>query len=140
MATAGLMPRRAAPGDAERIEDVLNRHVLPDLETGERATYLDALLAIRELLNVRDWQEVQPTAQLFQQVACLLRATELHKDGLAAKDALDAAAIELDLSWDTVRSRAKRWPKQSRALCTPPSEGSGGTLRAAIETLLEEVA
>jgi hypothetical protein len=131
------MPRRAVPGDAERIEEVLHKHVLP-VEHGPAATYLDALLAVCDLLNVRDWQEVQATAQLFQQVACLLRAIELRKDGLAAKDALDAAAIELDLSWDTVRSRAKRWPKQSRALCTPPPDVTRGTLRAALETLLEE--
>jgi hypothetical protein len=116
------VPRRAAPGDRAAIEAALTPELRASLEE------------LRTLLNVADWQEVPALAQLFQQAACLLLAAEyVDRDGLAERDALDAAAIALDLSWNTVRSRAKRWPKDSRrqlrALCTRPSEDAGCSLQ-----------
>ena len=95
------------------MEDVLLEHAIP-VPYGGPATYLDALEALRELMDVSDWQEVASVAAVFQQTACLLRAAEYVNDGMATKDARDRAAIEFDLSWDTVRARAKRWSKDSR--------------------------
>jgi hypothetical protein len=116
------VPRRAAPGDAERIEAVL-----ADL-TLDAPTMLAALDEVRVWLNIYDWQS-SPLAAPFQQVAAIVVAARMVRDGkVSEKDALDHAAARLGLRPDTLRSRSKRWPLASRALCTPTSQDPGRTL------------
>jgi hypothetical protein len=115
------MPRRASPGHRDRLEAAL---------TPELAAALDEL---RALLNVWDWQS-SPLCAPFTQAAVVLMAAQLVADGACSeKDALDRAAIVLGVAPDTVRSRARRWPTDSRSLCTPTAEQEPGTLNGDIQ-------
>jgi hypothetical protein len=101
------MPRRASPGHRERIDGALN----PVLRA--------ALAEMCALLNIWDWRQ-SPLSAPFTQAAVVLLAAQLVADGACSeKDSIDRAAIALGVSPDTVRSRARRWPVDSRALCTP---------------------
>lgn len=95
------MPRRASPGDRDRIEAALS----PSLRA--------ALHELRELLDIRDWQR-SGLAAPFQTAAVVQRASEMVRGGAAPTEALLAAASELDLEPDTVKSRARRWSADSR--------------------------
>jgi hypothetical protein len=110
------MPKRAAPGNRQRLEAALSCELRVALEQA------------RELLNIHDWR-VSPLAAPFQQCAVVLAAARLVAAGESSeKDALDAAAISLGISPDTVRSRSRRWPRDSRSLCTPTAEQPPDTL------------
>jgi len=96
------MPRRASPGHAARIEGALS--------PGLRA----ALLELRELLDVdAGWQET-PLGPVFVTAACILRAAQMARGGAAPGEALLAAARELGLEAETVKTRAARWSERSR--------------------------
>jgi hypothetical protein len=110
------MPKRAEPGERERLEAALT----PSLRA--------ALHELRELLDVWDWQ-ASPLAAPFQQAAAILEAVRVVDTRAAAeKDALEVAAARLGLSADTLRSRARRWPDDSRSLCTPTDAAGRATL------------
>lgn len=112
------MPRRAAPGNRDRIEAALS----PTLRA--------ALEELVELFLVDDWQR-SGLAPVFQEAAAVLEARR-QEGCLSDKDAADAAAIRLGLSPDTVRSRFRDWYRESRGcgLSTPTREGPEGTLDA----------
>jgi hypothetical protein len=102
------MPRRARPGNRAALEGALT------------PTLASALGELRELLNIMDWRTVSAVAAVFGQAAVVLHASEMVEAGVCSeKDAIDAAAIALGVSPDTVRSRARRWHHDSRSLCTP---------------------
>jgi len=112
------MPRRAAPGNEAAILAVL---------TDQHRT---ALEDAQEILNIWNWQ-LSPLAPIYQQVAVTLLAARMIAAGeVSEKDAVDQAALTLGLSPDTARSRARRWPVESRSLCTPtraaPPRSLGG--------------
>lgn len=110
------MPRRAQHGHRGRLEAALT------------PTLLAALEELRELLNIHDWQDSVLCAP-FQQSAVVLSAANMVAGGVcSAKDALEHAAIALGVSADTTRSRAKRWPRDSRSLCTPTAREHAGSL------------
>jgi hypothetical protein len=115
------MPRRAQPGHRDAIE--------ASLTPAMRA----ALDELRALLNVWDWQ-CSPLCAPFTQAAILLRAAQLVEAGeCSEKDAIDRAAIMLGCSSDTARSRARRWPRDSRSLCTPTTQQPAGKLKVQLE-------
>lgn len=96
------MPKRAAPGNRDRIEAALT----PQLAA--------ALNEMRELLDVVNWTRT-PLCAPFQQAATLLLAAKLVEAGECCEsDAIDRAAIALGLSEHTARSRARRWSETSR--------------------------
>jgi hypothetical protein len=105
------VPRRAAPGDAERIERALS----PDLR--------DALETLRELLDLHDWR-LSPLGPPFTAAAAVLMAIGLTRDGLAPSTALDTAAAHLGIERDTLRSWLRRWPAASRVQHAPARRGS----------------
>jgi hypothetical protein len=91
------MPRRAAPGNRDRIEGALT----PTLRA--------ALEELRELFDIRgDWQATGIAAP-FQAAACVLLAAERVRAGEAPHSGLTAAAAHLGLSDETVRSWCVRW-------------------------------
>jgi hypothetical protein len=96
------MPKRAEPGDGERLEAALS----PSLRA--------ALVELRELFMLHDWQR-SGIAPVFQEAACLLEAERLVRaGGISEKDAIDAAAVRLGLSGDTTRTRFRDWYRESR--------------------------
>jgi hypothetical protein len=116
------MPKRAR-GDRAAIEAALT------------PTLAAALQELRELLDVWHWQAT-PLAPPFQAAACVIRAAELVRQGRAPGDALHAAASELGLERETVRSWARRWAAASRegATCTRALRPSvAGLVRDAAE-------
>ncbi len=110
------MPRRAAPCDRAAVEAALT----PALRA--------ALLELAELLNVWDWR-FSPLAAPFEHAGVVLAAVELVRRGVAEKDAVAAASIELGISPETSRSRGRRWPRDSRSLCTPTAASGGATFQ-----------
>jgi hypothetical protein len=122
------VPRRAQPGHRVAIEAALT------------PVLLEAVEELRELLNIRDWQQ-SPLSAPFTQAAVVLAAAERVAAGECSEsDALDAAAIALGVSTDTVRSRARRWPRDSRSLCTGRVEVTAGSFDGDREQPLSEVA
>jgi hypothetical protein len=120
------MPKRARPGNRGALEAALT----PSL--------LAALDELRELLNVHDWRTVPAVAATFTQAAVVLRAAQMVEAGVCSeKDAIDHASIALGVSPDTVRSRAKRWHRDSRALCTPTPRIPAGSFDEDNEPLPE---
>jgi hypothetical protein len=95
------------------------------MERALTPTLAAALGELRELMNIMDWRQ-SPLAGPFTQAAILLLAAELVAErGYSESEAVDAAAIRCGVSPETARSRAKRWPRDSRALCTQLSSGAG---------------
>jgi hypothetical protein len=110
------MPRRPTLCDRARVEAVLT----PELR--------GALEALRELTNIRDWR-LSPLEPVFTHAAVLLRTAELIGAGLAAHRAVDRASFELGVAPETSRTRGRRWPRESRSLCTPPARSGSGNVK-----------
>ena len=115
------MPRRASPCHREAVESILATARLPE------PTLRGALELMRELADLFDWR-VSPLAAGFEHCAVVLRAAELVTEGLSEKDALDAASIQLGVAVETTRSRGRRWPSESRSLCTPTGRAAARRL------------
>jgi len=107
------MPRRASPGRADRIERALS----PGLKA--------ALLELRELLDVDAGWQATPLGPPFVTAACILRAAEKARAGAAPGEALLAAARELELEPDTIKSRVARWSARSRVQHAPAKKRPG---------------
>jgi len=107
------VPRRASPGHAARIERALS--------PGLRA----ALLELRELLDVDAGWQATPLGPPFVTAACILRAAQMARTGAAPGEALLAAAREMDLEPDTIKSRVARWSERSRVHIAPAKKRPG---------------
>lgn len=98
------MPPRAAPGDREAIEAAL------------RSADRRALVRQCERLRIpRDrWQEVAALQWTYETLAVLQLATRLKAEAgngrSSTREAIEAAARQLDVSAETVRTRMKRLP------------------------------
>lgn len=95
------MPRRAAAGNRAAIEAALSPSMLAALEE------------LRELLDIADWQR-SGLAAPFQTAAVIRRAEAMVRGGAAPGEAVLAAAGELGLEPDTLKSRVRRWSEDSR--------------------------
>ena len=98
------MPARARPADPDRL--------LAELSP----TWQAALLEARETCALGPhWQACEQLQVVVTHVAALQLAARFAAAGIAEDVALERAAGELGISADSIRTRQRRWYRESRA-------------------------
>jgi hypothetical protein len=98
------MPPRPTPGDREALEKALG----PDLRR--------VLRLMEEVLELRPggWGRT-PLGPVFGTVAVVLEAARIQvAEGVSDPVALEQAAAQLGIPADTIRTRVRRWHRDSR--------------------------
>ena len=97
------MPRRAAPGRRDRIEEVLDGVPVPARDGEHGPTMLDAVRWLAEMCGADDWQQSLLIGPVQVAATSALAARIAVAQGVAPTSALETAAARLGTNADTVR-------------------------------------